>query len=132
MISTREINTFKKILVAVDSSDQSMKAVDVGISLAKQYGSILTALCVIHMPFGETLSSHSLWYKDLIDDIIEETSKWVADIAITRMQNNIKIESIVKETTESLPAEIVRYTKARLTLSSWNQGDDRCLTSYLW
>ena len=47
-------NEFEKILVAVDGSEQSMRAVEVGISLAKKYGSTLTALYVIHIPFGES------------------------------------------------------------------------------
>ena len=66
--------TFKKILVAVDGSEQSMRVVDVGISLAKQSGSTLTALYVIHIPFGESLYPRSIWYKDFIDDINKETS----------------------------------------------------------
>lgn len=108
---TEKIATFENILVAVDGSDQSMRAVDVGISLAKQHSSKLTALYVIHIPFGESLYPRSIWYKDFIDDINKETSKWVADIQRRGREKRIEIESKMKETAESVPAEIVRYAK---------------------
>lgn len=106
-----ETSTFKKILVAVDGSDQSMRAIDVGLSLAKQYSSTLTALHVIHIPFGESLYPRSLWYEDFIGDINKETGKWIADIERRGREKGIEIESKMKETAESVPAEIARYAR---------------------
>ena len=102
---------FEKILVAVDGSDQSMRAVDIAISLAKRYGSALTALYVIHIPFGENLYPRSVWYKDFIDDINRETDGWFAEIQRRGKENGVEISSKMKETAESVPAEITRYIK---------------------
>lgn len=102
---------FEKILVAVDGSDQSMRAVDIAISLAKRYGSALTALYVIHIPFGENLYPRSVWYKDFIDDINRETDGWFAEVQRRGKENGVEISSKMKETAESVPAEITRYIK---------------------
>ena len=104
-------NEFEKILVALDGSEQSMRAVEVGISLAKKYGSILTALYVIHIPFGESLYPRSVWYKDFIDDINKDTAGWFAEIQKKGKENKVVIGSKMKETAESIPAEIIRYAK---------------------
>ena len=106
-----EISTFRQILVAVDGSDQSLRAVDVGISLARQFGSKLIALYVVHIPLGESLYPRSIWYTDFIDDINKETSKWIADIQRRGREKRIEIESKMKETAQSVPAEIVRCAK---------------------
>jgi nucleotide-binding universal stress UspA family protein len=112
---TEKTTTFEKILVAVDGSEQSMRAVEIGISLAKQSRSTLTALYVIHIPFGESLYPRSIWYKDFIEDINKETSNWIADIYRRGKEKGVEIESKMKETSESVPAEIVRYAKAEGT-----------------
>ena len=98
-------NEFEKILVALDGSEQSMRAVEVGISLAKKYGSILTALYVIHIPFGESLYPRSVWYKDFINDINKDTAGWFAEIQKKGEENKVAIGSKMKETAESIPAE---------------------------
>lgn len=47
---------FKKILVAYDGSNNSEKALDVGINLAKKYEAQLFTLSVIHLPdYGGTV-----------------------------------------------------------------------------
>ncbi|AIF82609.1 universal stress protein UspA-like protein [Candidatus Nitrososphaera evergladensis SR1] len=102
---------FEKILVAVDGSDQSMRAVDIAISLAKKYESALTALYVIHIPFGESLYPRSAWHKDFIDDINKDTGGWFAEIQRRGKENGVEISSEMKETAESVPAEITRYAK---------------------
>lgn len=111
----QEAERFKKILVAVDGSEQSMRAVDASISLAKRYNSVLTALYIIHIPFGESLYPRSVWYKEFIDDINEETRGWFADIRKRGSDNDVEIEVKMKETAESVPAEIVRFAKSGKT-----------------
>jgi nucleotide-binding universal stress UspA family protein len=108
MTMTKE---FEKILVAADGSSQSLRAVDVAISLAKKYNSTLTALYVIHIPFGESLYPRSVWYKEFIDDIHKDTGGWLAEIQRRGKENGVEIGSRMKETAESIPAEITRYAK---------------------
>jgi nucleotide-binding universal stress UspA family protein len=105
---TRE---FEKILVAVDGSPQAMRAVDVAISLAKKYDSALTALYVIHIPFGESLYPRSMWHKEFIDDVKKDAVEWVEEIHKRGKENGVEIDSKMKETTESVPTEITRYAK---------------------
>lgn len=102
---------FRSILVAVDGSDQSIRAVDVAISLAQKYDSVLTALYVVHIPFGERLYPHSIWYKEFIEEIHKDSRRWFAEIEKRGKKNNVEVEVKAKETIESIPAEIVRYAK---------------------
>lgn len=102
---------FRSILVAVDGSDQSMRAVDVAISLAQKYDSVLTALYVVHIPFGERLYPRSVWYKEFIEEIHKDSGRWFAKIQKRGKKNNVEIEVKAKETIESIPAEIARYAK---------------------
>jgi len=102
---------FEKILVAVDGSWQSMRALDVAVSLAKKYESTLIALHVIHIPFGESLYPRSVWYKEFMDDANKETRGWFEDIQKRAIENEVEIQSKLIDTRESIPAEIVRYAK---------------------
>ena len=104
-------NEFKKILAAVDGSAQSMRAVDVCISLASKYNSVLTALYVIHIPFGESLYPRSVWYKDFINDVNKEIRGWFAEIQKRGKENGVIIESKTRETGESIPAGLIRYAE---------------------
>lgn len=105
----KDANNFEKILMAVDGSEQSMRAVDVAISLATKYDSLLTALYVIHIPFGESIYPRAVWYKEFIEDINTETRAWFEDIRSRGKEGGISIELTMKETAESIPAQIVKY-----------------------
>lgn len=102
---------FGKILVAVDGSGPSMRAVNVAASLAARYNSTLTALYVIYIPFGERLYPRAVWYKEFIDDINKETQAWFAEIQKRAKEKGVEIKLKMKETTESIPAEIARYAE---------------------
>jgi len=102
---------FEKVLVAVDGSPPSMRAVDIAISLAKKYDSALAALYVIHIPFGESLYPRSVWYKEFIDDIKKDTDGWIGEIQKKGKENGVEIGFKMKETVESVPAEITRCAK---------------------
>ncbi len=88
-----------------------MRALDAAILIASKFGSLVTALYVVHIPFGENLYPRHVWYKEFIDDINKETHVWFEDIRKRGKENGVEIESKMKETTESIPAEIARYAK---------------------
>jgi nucleotide-binding universal stress UspA family protein len=71
----------------------------------------LTALYVIHIPFGESLYPRSVWYKEFMDNTNKETRGWFEDIQKRGKENGAEIQSEMKDTQESIPAEIVRYAK---------------------
>lgn len=102
---------FGKILIAVDGSPPSLRAVDVAISLAKKYNSALAALYVVLIPFGESLYPRSVWYKEFIDDIKKDTDRWIGEIKKKRKEYGVEIDFKMKETAESVPAEITRCAK---------------------
>lgn len=106
---------FRNILVAVDGSDPSMRAVDVAISLTARYDSVLTALYVIYIPFGERIYPRSAWYKDFMEDIDKATRVWLAEIQKKGKENGVEIEAKMRETTESIPAEIARCAQEAKT-----------------
>lgn len=106
---------FGNILVAVDGSDQSMRAVDAAISLAAKYDSLLTVLYVIYIPFGERLYPRAVWYEEFIKDIHKEAKDWLAEIQKRGKENGVAIELKMNETTESVAAEIARYAKENKT-----------------
>lgn len=110
-----EITKFEKILVAVDGSDQSMRAVDVAISLAAKYGSMLTALYVIHIPLGERVYPRAVWYEEFIEEIRREMGGWSAEIQRRGRESGVAIELRTSETIDSVPAEIARYAKENKT-----------------
>lgn len=109
------ITKFRNILVAVDGSDQSMRAVDAAISIAAKYDSLLTALYVIYIPFGERLYPRAVWYKEFTKEIHNEARSWLAAIQRKGKANGVAIESKMSETTESVSVEIARYAKENKT-----------------
>lgn len=111
----KEARKFGKILVAVDGSESSMRAVDVAISLATTYDSALTALYVIHVPFGDSLYPRSMWHKEFMEEIDEETQEWFEDIQKRGKESGIEIESKMTETNKSIPSEIARYANEEKT-----------------
>jgi nucleotide-binding universal stress UspA family protein len=109
----KNTSNFGKILVAVDGSEQSMRAVDVAISLAKKYDSLLTALYVIHIPFGESIYPRAVWHKEFIEDVNTETRAWFEDIGDRGKKSEVSIELTMKEAAESIPAQIIKYANER-------------------
>lgn len=84
-------------LPSVSSQLLPIQTVDMTIFLEKN-GSELTALYLIHIPFGETLYLRSVWYKDLIDDIHKDTAGWVKEIRKRENENAVEIGFKMKET----------------------------------
>lgn|SRR5574341_28986 len=107
-----EIGRFKKILVAVDGSEQSIRGLDVAISLVKKYNSLVTALYVVHIPLNENSYPQRTWYKDFKDDVNKEARKWLTEIEKKGEQNKVKIETRTIETTKPIPYEIARYAES--------------------
>jgi hypothetical protein len=71
-----------------------MRALDAAISIASKFGSLVTALYVVHIPFGENLYPRHVWYKEFIDDINKETHVWFEDIR-KRGKENANSKAIV-------------------------------------
>lgn len=103
-----EMIGFKNLLVAIDGSDESMKALEVATSLAKKYDGWLTALYIIRFPIiglpGAAISSEIF-----LEEARKAAKEWLAEIQRKGMENDIKIETRVVESFRSEYTEIVAY-----------------------
>ena len=77
-----KLNKFKKILITVDGSPQSMKAADYAINISKTYNSELIALHVLYSKIGFAFYSETVTglitpssIKELVDQGKEEGRK---------------------------------------------------------
>jgi nucleotide-binding universal stress UspA family protein len=104
---------FKKILVAIDGSEQSMKGVDVAISMAKMYGSELTALHVVIFQFNESNHPSPEWLQEFNESVRRQTDQWFSIITERGKNNNIKVDTKYIETPRSIPYGIARFADER-------------------
>jgi nucleotide-binding universal stress UspA family protein len=111
---SNKVEKFSKILVAVDGSEQSMRAVDYGIELAKKYNAQLIALTVSHIP----LSSYGFGSRpDIVKHEKEkeamESKEWFIDIEEAAKENKISLKTDLVDTQMSIEGTIVEYAESQ-------------------
>jgi nucleotide-binding universal stress UspA family protein len=111
-------NIFSKILIPVDGSTNSMKAIDYAIDLADKYKSELLALHVLYSQSGfafhkETvagaITSSSL--NDLNLDAKQEAEKWFEEINKRAEEKKVQIKTEVVFTVISIVEGILTYAE---------------------
>ena len=111
-------NIFSKILIPIDGSTNSMKAIDYGIDLAEKYNSELLALHVLYSQSGfvfhkETvagaITSSSL--NELNLGAKQEAEKWFEEINKKAERRNVKIKTEVVLTVISIVEGILTYAE---------------------
>ena len=111
-------NIFSKILIPVDGSTNSMKAIDFAIDLADKYKSELLALHVLYSQSGfafhkETvagaITSSSL--NDLNLDAKQEAEKWFEEINKRAEEKKVHIKTEVVFTVISIVEGILTYAE---------------------
>ena len=111
-------NIFSKILVPIDGSTNSMKAIDYAVDLAEKYNSELLALHVLYSQSGfafhkETvagaITSSSL--NDLNLDAKQEAEKWFEEIIEKAVKRKIQIKTEVMFTVISIVEGILTYAE---------------------
>ena len=105
---------FSKILVAVDGSEQSMRAAEYAIELAKKYSAELTALTVSHIP----LSSYGFGSRpDAVKHVKErrklESKEWFLDIEQAAKEKNISLKTDLIDSQMSIEGTIVEYAESQ-------------------
>ena len=107
-----------KILVPIDGSANSMKAVEYGIDLAQIYGCELVALHVLYSQSGfafhtetvtGTITTSSL--EDLNIEARREAEKWFDEVYDIAEKNRIKIKTEVVLTVISIVEAILSYAE---------------------
>jgi len=111
-------NIFSKILIPVDGSTNSMKAIDYAIDLADKYKSELLALHVLYSQSGfafhkETvagaITSSSL--NDLNLEAKQEAEKWFEEINKRAEERKVQIKTEVVFTVISIVEGILTYAE---------------------
>ncbi len=109
---------FNKILIPVDGSTNSMKAIDYAIDLADKYKSELLALHVLYSQSGfafhketvaGTITSSSL--SDLNLEAKQEAEKWFEEINKRAAERNVQIKTEVVFTVISIVESILTYAE---------------------
>lgn len=99
-----------KILVAVDGSEESIKAANFALDMAKAYKSPLIALAVTYIPLSIKLSSTDRLQK-WHESNVKEAKEWLEDIFHLSDEAKIEFRLEVVETTSSVVRTIVEYAE---------------------
>lgn len=96
---------FSRILVAIDGSDTSMKAADVGISIAKKHEAKLLVVNALHTPYSDLYLTEMGNYPEYEKKRAkEDAEKWFEEIRQKAKQNNVEVEEA--EAIEPLPTVV--------------------------
>jgi nucleotide-binding universal stress UspA family protein len=112
------LDRFKKILVTIDGSPQSMKAVDHAINIAQKYNSELIALHVLYSQIGFAFYSETATglvtpnsINELIEQAKKEAEKWFDEIRETCKNVNLKVKTEAVITAISVVEAIISYSE---------------------
>ncbi|MER5175092.1 MAG: universal stress protein [Candidatus Nitrosocosmicus sp.] len=112
------MNKFKKILVTIDGSPQSMRAVDYAIKIAQKYDSELIALYVLYSKIGFTYYTETTTglitpssINELIDQAKKEAEKWFDEIRKKCTDANLQVKTDAVITAISVVEAIISYSE---------------------
>lgn len=118
MSSQEFFNDFNKILVPIDGSPNSMKALVYGVGLAQKHGSDLIALHVLFSQSGfvfhkgtatGTITTSSL--DELNAEAKAEARKWFDEIMIISKSKNVTVKTEVVLSVISIVEAILTYSE---------------------
>ena len=112
------MNGFKKILVTIDGSPQSTRAVDYSIKIAQKYDSELIALYVLFSKIGFAFYTETATglvtpssINELIDQAKKEAEKWFDDIREKCNKTNLQVKTEAVITAISIVEAIISYSE---------------------
>lgn len=112
------MNKFKKILVTVDGSPQSMRAVDYAIKIAQKYDSELIALYVLYSKIGFAYYTETTTglitpssINEMIDQSKKEAEKWFDEIRKKCTDTNLQVKTDAVITAISVVEAIISYSE---------------------
>lgn len=115
---------FTKILVPIDGSANSMKAIEYGIDIAQAYVCEVVALHVLYSQSGFAFHSETVTgtvttssLEDLNTEAKQEAEKWFGEVHKLGEKSNIKVKTEVVLTVISIVEAILSYAeKERIDL----------------
>ena len=118
MLTYIKLNKFKKILVTVDGSSQSTRAVDYAIEIAQKYDSELIALYVLFSKIGFAFYTETVTglvtpssIDELIDQAKKEAEKWFDDIREKCYSTKLQVKTEAVITAISIIEAIISYSE---------------------
>ncbi len=112
------MDKFKKILVTIDGSTQSMKAADYAINIAQKYDSELICLHVLYSKIGFAFYTETITglitpssINELIEQSKKEAEKWFGEIREKCINANVQVKTEAVITAISLVEAIVSYSE---------------------
>jgi len=109
---------FKRILVTIDGSTQSMKAADYAINIAQKYDSELIALHVLYSKTGFAFHSETATglitpssINELKEQAKEEAEKWFGEIIKKCADENIQVKTEAIIAPISIVEAIISYVE---------------------
>jgi nucleotide-binding universal stress UspA family protein len=113
-----KLNKFKKILVTVDGSSQSTRAVDYAIEIAQKYDSELIALYVLFSKIGFAFYTETVTglvtpssIDELIDQAKKEAEKWFDAIREKCYSTKLQVKTEAVITAISIIEAIISYSE---------------------
>jgi nucleotide-binding universal stress UspA family protein len=107
---------FSNILVGIDGSEHSFKAADYSLSLAKSFGSKLTAVTVSYVPASENLSHVDVLRQSLIEDKSDRTKDaeiWFENFVRNANSNNVQLRTELLNSTRPVAYVILEYAEEK-------------------
>jgi nucleotide-binding universal stress UspA family protein len=107
---------FRKIVVPVDGSEQSMRAADTAITIAAKYGASLVAIHVANIDqYLQSFGLYRVSYPDSVKKKIEEaraeSENWFAKIKKNAESHGISMESKMIDSSLSTVAAIIEFAE---------------------
>lgn len=105
--------TYERILVAVDGSDNSKRAAEWAVDIAKREGSSLFVVSIVPVPTYSTASvqegAGSAPIKEFVDKARSEAEGFVKDVVNMATKESIKVRGETIENVPSVPEAITDY-----------------------
>ncbi|VVC05446.1 Universal stress protein [uncultured archaeon] len=103
------VQRFSKILVAIDFSENSMRAAEFAISIAERNRAQLVVLHVLHIPNTELYLTTGKKYKEYSIKIGQDLQEWFYRINKTAVDNQVKVKTDVIKVTPNVASAIADY-----------------------
>jgi nucleotide-binding universal stress UspA family protein len=104
-IQNKTDKAFNKILVPIDGSENSMRAANVGINLAKDTGAELVVLSVIAVP------SSIIGSESVLSTLEKEADAWIGNVQQNAEKQNVKISKEVIRSSSSIVQAITEHAE---------------------
>jgi len=98
---------FRRILVAVDGSPVSMRAVDQAARVAKHEKGELIALHVVPKPYPEVVEDYASYY----EEARKKVRVWMRDVEVTASRHGVTIRTEIIVDASSILEAIIGYAE---------------------